>query len=636
MNTINKLVSADNFWTVIPKLKKTSLVSAIKLAAHHYYHEADPLLTDEIYDAMVEKLKSINPNEPILGKIGAPVTRDAVKLPYRLGSMDKIKTDEKALVKWTRDYSGPYVASDKLDGVSCLIVEKKSKVKLFTRGDATHGKDITHLIEYINTKSIDKIPKTNHNLAIRGELIISKKNFEKIKNDRAGARSAVAGIVNSKQERLDKKIAKLVEFVAYEIIEPYYLPSKQFELLEKWGLTVAFNKKMSRLSLENLGSIYKKRQEKTLFDIDGIIVTDDNDHPRKFSGNPPYSFAYKGISETADVKVLEIPWKPQKDGHIIPRVRYTPVKLSNGVLRYSAGFNARFIVDNKLGPGAIIKVVRSGETIPHILHIVKPAKEPSMPDYDYHWDSTAVNIILDNPDSDVDVRIQRLVRFVTQIGVKHMSEGIITKLVSAGFDNMRSIMTMEISDYEKIEGFKKTLATKLYNSMQAALDNLDMVTLMSASNIFGRGFGRRKIKKILAVYPNIVEEYSRSNKKKTIDNIIDIDGFDVKTATLFVSNLRKFQKFYSKISDLIDLDPVHTKKSGRFDGMKFVFTGFTGKDWKDIIENEGGEIGSSVTKNTTALVYLDESSTSSKSKNADKFNIKKISKDEFAKKYKLK
>jgi len=260
-------------------------------------------------------------------------------------------------------------------------------------------------------------------------------------------------------------------------------------------------------------TFFKKRKKKTIYEIDGIIIADNHLHPRNKSGNPDYSFAYKGTTETADVKVIEVLWEASKDGVIVPRIHFTKVRLSQADLEYATGFNAKFIVDNNIGPGAIISVVRSGDVIPYVLAVPKPAKKPSLPkDMDYEWDKTEVNIVLKDADQNETVIIKRLEKFVRYIGVENMSIGIVTKLVKGGYDSIPKILSLTTDDFLSLEGFADKLAEKLYGNLQEAINNLDLLTLMAGSNVFGRGFGERKIKKILENYPNIVDDYNEKKK----------------------------------------------------------------------------------------------------------------------------
>ena len=633
MDTIKKLKKAKNIWEVLPELSVSELESAIKVATDSYYNKDTPLISDETYDVLMEKLKQLNPKSKILRTVGAPVKGKKVKLPYWMGSMDKIKTEEKLINKWVGKYQGPYVVSDKLDGISCLLTMTNGKIKLYTRGDGNYGQDISHLVDYVDL-SVDNLIKNKDydTIAIRGELIMSKVNFEKYAGEMSNARNMVAGTVNSKPESLNEDYARDIDFITYEVIEPEKKSSDQMKLLKKWGLNVVFYDIYEDIDLAILDGILQKRKKKSIYEIDGIIVTDDNKHPRNSSGNPSYAFAYKGLSETANVKVIDVHWKPSKDGILVPTIQFQKVRLSQADLEYATGFNAKFIVENSIGPGAIITVVRSGDVIPYVMGIEKPAKKPSLPeDMDYQWDKNKVNIVLNNADDNETVIIQRLTKFVRKIGVENLSEGLITRLVRAEYDSIPKIINLTVDDFLSLDGFQKRLAEKIYNNLQDALGKLNILVLMAASNVFGHGFGERKIKKILDVYPNIVDEYSDKNHKKWEDKLLSLEGFDTITVDNFLAALPDFQKFYKKIKKIINIKPYvkKIKKNGRFNNQIIVFTGFRNPAWKKTIEEEGGKVSDSVSGKTTLLVYNDGEESSKKFKDAKKIGIKTMTKSEF-------
>ena len=643
MNIIKKINSVKTIWEILPELTVDQIEKVIKMSSESYYNSGVNLISDEYFDVLKDKLKELDPKSAVLRQIGAPpvATKEKKILPYWMGSMDKIKTDnEKALKKWLSQYTGSYLISDKLDGISCLLTITNGDTNLYTRGDGKVGQKITFLLDLVNM-SIDKLLKQKiKNVAIRGELIMSKDNFKKYSNVMSNSRNMVGGIVNSKPESINKKHAADVDFVAYEIIEPYELPLDQMRILKKWNLNVVYHDLYNDIDLNILDTILQKRKKKSLYEIDGIIVTDNNKHPRNKSGNPSYSFAYKGKTETANVKVIDVLWKPSKDGILVPTVLFEKVRLSQADLQMATGFNAKFIVDNKIGPGSIIRIVRSGDVIPYIMAVVKPAKHPSLPDpedLEYEWDDNGVNIILLNPADNETVIIQRLTKFMRYIGVDNLSEGIVTRLVKAGYDTIPKMITLTVDDFMSVEGFQKTLAKKLYNNLQNALDDLDLLTLMAASNVFGRGFGERKIKKILDSYPNIVDEYSAKTHKKWEAKLMDLEGFDIITVDSFLSALPDFQKFYKNIIKIIDVKPyvLKVKTGGIFKNQTVVFTGFRNKQWQDFIEEEGGRVSSSASKNTTLLVYKDGEESSSKYQTAKKLGIATMSQSEFSKKYKI-
>ena len=134
--------------------------------------------------------------------------------------MDKIQPATDALDKWMKNYTGNYILSCKLDGVSGMYTNENGTHKLYTRGDGAVGQDITHLLPSLN------LPKQK-NIVVRGEFIISKTRFEeKYKTKFASWRNLGAGIINSKT--LDSKI-KEVDVVANEGIQPEMCPSEQMK-----------------------------------------------------------------------------------------------------------------------------------------------------------------------------------------------------------------------------------------------------------------------------------------------------------------------------------------------------------------------------------------------------------------------
>lgn len=636
MNVIEKIKDADNVWQILPQLTVKELEDAIITASDSYHNTGESLITDQVYDILVEKLRKLKPTSKALKQTGAPVKGKKVKLPYWLGSMEKIKSDAKLVTNWTNIYKGPYVISDKIDGISCLLTYFDGEISLYTRGNGEYGQNISHLANLSNM-SINKLLKLDKNVAIRGELVMSKKNFEnKYEKEMSNARNMVAGIVNSKPSSVNKKYAADVDFIAYEVIEPWVRPSDQMKLLNKWGLNVVYYDIYPDINVDILDNIMKTRKKKSLYEIDGIIVTDDQKHTRNKSGNPTYAFAYKGISETANVKVLEVLWKASKDGYLVPIVHFEKVKLSGAELKMATGFNAKFIVDNKIGKDAVITIVRAGMVIPYILQIIKPAKKVELPkNMNYQWDKNHVNIILTNPNDNIDVVIGRLTKFIRYLGVENLSEGLITRLIKAGYDTIPKIILLTVDDFLSLDGFQERLANKLYNNLQEALNDLDILTLMAASNIFGRGFGERKIKKILESYPNIVTEYSTKTHDNWANKLMALEGFDTITVGQFLEELPEFQKFYKQIGKLVQIKPYkkQVKKAGIFQGEVVVMTGFRNPSWGIMIEEQGGRLAGSVSGNTTLLIYNDGEESSAKYRKAKSLGIKTIAKSQFAKKY---
>ena len=133
----------------IPYLEKQSTETIAKLIkeASYKYYEGNPVISDDIFDIMKNYLSSREPNHEVLKEIGASAPGEKVKLPYWMGSLDKIREDEKALESWKSKHGGKVVISDKLDGNSALLAyNSKGTIKMYSRGDGLEGQDISHLI----------------------------------------------------------------------------------------------------------------------------------------------------------------------------------------------------------------------------------------------------------------------------------------------------------------------------------------------------------------------------------------------------------------------------------------------------------------------------------------------------------
>ena len=142
--------------------------------------------------------------------------------------------------------------------------------------------------------------------------------------------------------------------------------------------------------------------------------------------------------QVAEVKVLDVIWTTSKDGYINP-VLILETKTLGGVdISRVTAFNAKYIVDNVIGPGTVIKLVRSGDVIPHILEIIKPSVEPQMPDKEYTWTKSGVDIVVKNKKTNKNVIIKELVYFFKKMGIKNLGEGNVKKMVAVGLDSIEA------------------------------------------------------------------------------------------------------------------------------------------------------------------------------------------------------
>ena len=627
--TIQDLIDLfkNNGISYLKTLNENQLAKMLNYANVHY-RNLQPIMTDNQYDILEDYISDKYPTNEIIHQIGAPVERNKVALPYNMGSMDKIKPDTSALTNWMEKYHGPYVLSCKLDGVSGLYSTEGTAPKLYTRGDGKVGQDVSHLIPHL------RLPKTK-GVVIRGEFIIPKNVFEsKYKTKFANPRNMVAGIVNHKT--INETIKDL-HFVAYEVIVPVKTPSEQMEFLSSLDVEVVLWKSETTLTNVLLSETLVEWRKNYLYEIDGVIVTNDAKYTRK-AGNPDHAFAFKMVlsDQIAEAKVVDVIWTPSKDGYLKPRVQIEPINLGGVRIEFATGFNGAFINDNKVGVGAIIELIRSGDVIPHIRKVTVPAEQAKMPSVPFKWNDTHVDIMIEDLDSNQTVKEKNITGFFRGIGVEGLSSGNVARIIQSGYYTVPKIIKMDVNDLLKVEGFKDKTANKLYNGIKEKIDAASLVTIMSASNMFGRGFSEKKLELIIDSYPNVL--LSQESDAQKVAKISAIKGMAEKTSEAFVERIPDFINFIKEAGIINKLTQEITEKtpvdeSHPLFGKSIVMTGFRDTQIQDAIKNIGAKLGSSVSKNTFVVLVKDKDEDTGKAADAKKLGIMLMTPEEFVQKY---
>lgn len=660
---------------ILPKTKleqyieKSSLTELYERKRYYddlYYNTGENPLDDFRYDLLKDAIISRDHNYNT--QVGAKLRDDEVEttLPYYLGSMDKVKPNEqKILDKWLEnnsDNNNEYVIMDKLDGISCLLCTRDNKVSFYTRADGTTGKDISYIKPFINYIP-DNIPD---NINIRGELVMSKKNFESLPGGKINPRNTVSGAVKAKTFRTS---LYNVDFVAYETIEDCIEQEKltdQLDFLDKLGFRTVKRQILNDISIDILTSKLEEYRETGHYEIDGIIIHVCKPYVRNMDKNPKYAIAFKkDVIVNADV--IDVTWNITRRGFLKPVVIIKPVKVCGATLRKATGYNAWFIQENKIGPGAKIELVRSGDVIPKIIDVVEESPNgPKMPIDKYNWTDTHIDIIADNPG--LVTRIKAISYFMATMKIKHVSDATVRRMVDSGYTSIEKILAMSVEDFEKLDRFGKKLAERTYNSIHNSLQDVDLATLMTSSNCFELGIGIKRVKIINQKIPNIIEIsghiskipliglnknnfYNTMNENNhggnynlvldTYKQIIDIEGFSDKMTVKIILGLPKFYKFFNRTKKFITIrEPENNcdkddNLAQIFEGKKIVCSGFRGILDDDIVLR-GGELIDSVSKKTFCVVVKDHTNNpTGKVKKAINYSIPVYDIEEFRNKYNL-
>ena len=339
--------------------------------------------------------------------------------------------------------------------------------------------------------------------------------------------------------------------------------------------------------------------------------------------------------QIAEAKVVDVLWTPSKDGYLKPRVQIEPINLGGVTIEFATGFNAAFIKDNNIGIGTTIELIRSGDVIPYIKSVTVPAEEPKMPSVPYKWNDTHIDIMLENASEDPTVKEKNITGFFRGIGVEGLSSGNITRLIKAGFSTVPEIIQMSESDFLTVEGFKGKMANKIYTGIHSKLEEASIITLMAASNIFGRGFSEKKMELVLNELPDIL--VSDNSEYEKIQAVTSVKGMATKTAEAFVNKIDDFKEFLTKcgLEDKLYEKPVEkmVDQTHPLFGKTVVLTGTRDKNIIEFLKNVGSNQGSSVSKSTFLVVAKNKEEDTGKAEEARKLNIPLMSVEEFIQTY---
>ena len=591
--------------------------------ANTAYRSGNAIMSDYEYDLLIDELKELSPNDELLIQVGGQISDSRKEtLPTRMASMNKVKTVEE-IHQWIKSKKIPdttsFVLTPKYDGLSLLT---NTKGNAWTRGNGIVGQRSD---EHYKVVFPTKIKDDNVELFV-GEVIVSKKKFLDYADRFANARNMVAGIMNSKQVP--------EEIIACDYIRYGHISNqskiKQLEVCNSLNdVKVPFQmcsvNKFTTEYLLNLYNLWKKDYE-----IDGIIIEVNDAKLRESlgvetgTGNPCYARAYKGnFEEVKETEIVNIEWNVSKQGLVKPVGIVNPVSLDGAIVTRVTLCNSRYVEDNKIGIGTIVKLKRSGMVIPMIVSIVKstgsilPCVCPSCGTDLIHYE---VESVCKNNDC-IAQRINKIISFFSIMEVENVGEGVLTAFYDAGYDTVAKILNMTQKDMEKIDRFGDRKAEICFTNIHSKMKDVELSKLQHASGCF-KGLGSTKLK--------LVESYSweyLNDEPMDFADILNVEGFAKKSVNEYISGMAYFSDFIEGLPITIKKKEIK-KVGGSMKGMVFCFTGYRDKSVEGVIETNGGEISNSITKSTTHLVMKEKGSGSSKETKAIKMGIKVIDKDE--------
>lgn len=630
-----------------------ALEKKIKENAQKYYTDGSQSMTDAEFDSAVSELKKSKPDSELFTTgwgYNPDENNSGKKFKHRyglVGSLDKVHNWDE-LQKDLRDRE--IVASLKLDGLSVVLYYVDGKLdQALTRGDGKIGIDITDKVLYINSR-LKEIDSTFTG-GVRGEILMSNEAFERYVMDNEDAknpRNTTAGLINAKEISPD---LRLLNIVFYKVIgcsddrfDDYkdmlqYLDSQFFPNVVDY----------ESVSLREEDIIYKMTYLRISwyghYPADGIVLA-RNDLGRltqNETGNVNsdetnktiYTFvsqAFKFPAETKKAKVDCVEWSLSKTKYLIPKVKIEPTQLSGTTVQYTAGFNADYIKENKIGPGAVVEICKSGEIIPDIQRVIKTSYEFNLPTIcpfcGEYLEWKGVHLCCPNPDcghskmTDLLIWCSKLVP-IDGLGDK-IREKFFAEIYGEDFCTVDKIMKYPELTCAKVPDIDKGKQYQLFRDSLLALfrNKFNIVTVLEALNI--PRLGHETAKK-LSKYPDIIRKLA-NNDENTFINLHTFIG------NANADSINEHKDKFMRINFILDRDGIDwnvTESSN-------IRVAITGKlsckraDFEKELESIGITVGS-INNDTKYLITDDPNSSSEKNKKADKLGIRKITETDFRK-----
>lgn len=621
---------------------------------HNDGGEDESWLTDPEYDYIARIVKAAAPAHSFFTGIGATVRGGKIALPYQMGSLTQVEIG--ALAQWIKDCGlkpdDLIVIMAKLDGSSGMAILNKEAVLniAYSRGNGVEGADITRHLKHI-IKNLDK-SFVSTDTPVRGENIIKVKTFKEQNGKtmkRSGGqsyknpRNAVSGMMNASETAAEAY--PFIDFVAYQRLDRDDVDKEdQLLELEDMGFLVPWYEvvKVRDLTEQHLAATIETLRDTYDYEVDGVVVEVNSAAIRnKLSPkalNPGYAMKYKttGGDNYVETEVVEVEWNPSKHGYGKPRVIVKAASLPGITWTYATGYNAKWIVDNGIGPGAIVGGSRMGDVVPNIVRVIKSVL-PQMPEGTYEWNETKVDIIMTGDDVLETVLTRQLTETARSLDIDGLRDGTAQKIVETGEYETFNEMFSAIASWPRNWWVDLIGANggKIYDDFHEKMSGVPLSVWLGSVPHFGRGVGKRKMKKLCeGLDIKTLNDFNAITHRQ----IAGVDGFAEKTAYKVMAGMDDHAELWAKVEAIIGFKQKETT-GAKLAGQKVVLTGFRDKGIEAFIEKEGGEVQSGASAKTTILVAADLSESSTKIKKArdliasGKASIKLMEVAEFRKTY---
>ncbi|MCI9000710.1 MAG: NAD-dependent DNA ligase LigA [Clostridia bacterium] len=633
------------------KKRISELRNLVEYHAKRYYDEDSPEISDFEYDMLMLELRNLEKEFPefqskesLTQKVGGHVKKGFQEVEHEvpLQSLQDIFNFEELIEFDTRiqkmakekDKPTKYVVETKIDGLSAALkYENGVLVQGATRGNGLIGEDVT-----TNLKTIKTIPHTLKEpltITVRGEVFISKANFEAMNEERslneqplfANARNAAAGSLR----QLDSKITAERPLDIY-IFNVQKIEGKEFHshyeellFLEKLGFSVNPVKIPCNTIEEAIKAIKQigNDRESLSFGIDGAVIKVDNLSLREDLGStaktPRWAIAYKYPPEKKETILKDIVCQVGRTGVITPMAILEPVSVAGSTISKTTLHNEDFIKEKDLRIGDTVVIQKAGDVIPEIVEVKKEKRTGKEVVFNMPKTCPVCGAEAIREEGEAAIRcmgiecpaklLRNIIHFVSKEGmdIEGLGENLVEQFIEKGFiQNIADIYTLTFEDIASLKKNGTKFATNLINAITESKTR-PFYKLITALGI--RHIGSKTAKTITKHF-NTIDKLMNASIEE-LANLEDVGQIMAQSIYEFFKQDQTIDLIQKLRNANINMEEDQTDTNDqRFTGSTFVLTGslenYTREQAGEIIENFGGKVSSSVSKKTTYVLAGEE------------------------------
>lgn len=651
---------------------------------HNYrYHVLDaPVISDYEYDLLVNELREIEtdhtewitPDSPTQRAGASPLDKFIkVQHPAPILSLANAYSDSDVQA-WLERISkldpqvraSGFVVEPKIDGLTVVLHYTDGIfIQGATRGDGIIGEDITENLRTVRTLPL-KIPvdadgpKPPTDFVVRGEAFITIKEFNQLnaRLERAGEtpyqnpRNTAAGSLRQLDPSLTATRPLTILIYAI-VVGDDNLPNTQKERLEylsMLGFPVpeAHYCQTINDAILAYNHIYENR-DNLAYEADGAVIKINDIVLAETLGvvgkDPRGAIAYKFPAREVTTQLLDIGVNVGRTGVLTPYAILEPVEVGGVVVKQATLHNFDYIRDKDIRIKDRVAIKRAGDVIPYIIGPIidlrtgnevifePPQTCPTCGQPVEHINGEVAWFCVNS--SCPAQLIRNLEHFASRgamdvvgLGIKIIDQLVTSNLVT----DIADIYSLNLENLLGLEGFGEKKADNLLNSIE--------ISKSQPLNRLINALGIRGVGEVMALELSHNFEDLEKLSQATLEELQNIEGVGPNIALGIVdwfkqdTNIRVLKKLRNagiwplekSISEL-----SKTKQS--LSDLVFVITGsipgYSRDELKEIIQEKGGKISDSVSKNTNYLLVGEQPG--SKLDKANKLGVSIIGIEEFNK-----